>query len=378
MSEYHDCNGKEAGLAFLAENKDKPGVITLPSGLQYKVLEEGPGMEHPKVGTPCECHYAGRLLDGTEFDSSYKRGQPTTFAPNQVIKGWTEAMQLMVVGDKWEMYIPMELAYGPNGKPPKIPAAATLIFVMEIVKIKGKETTPKTIVYPKWTAEEEALWLDKDEAACQSWRAVRAEKWEAGDEKLRASYPTKEALDEWLDKTCQNSKDKALWKRTRTAKKKAATGGADAAPKAPAALTAETARKLLDSALTTFKEPANKAELLGIVKECDAMGEQAGMMKMVKVRRSFGHAPSLERASPCTRIRPRLPRALPVGVRLLPAQLMPAVQKMMGSALAEYGFGENDLMSVAMQLQAFDEPSIKADVSKLMKAVTEGDVRGLV
>ena len=101
-----DPNGAEAGAAFLAANKDKDGVITLASGLQYKVLEEGAGMEHPTVSTPCECHYAGRLLDGTEFDSSYKRGTPTTFAPNQVIKGWTEAMQLMVQGDKWEMYIP--------------------------------------------------------------------------------------------------------------------------------------------------------------------------------------------------------------------------------------------------------------------------------
>lgn len=116
------------GQAFLEANKQKDGVVTLPSGLQYKVLEEGGGLQHPTVDSPCECHYAGQLLDGTEFDSSYKRGAPTTFAPNQVIKGWTEAMQLMVVGDKWEMYIPMELAYGPAGKPPKIPAAATLIF----------------------------------------------------------------------------------------------------------------------------------------------------------------------------------------------------------------------------------------------------------
>ena len=99
-----DPNGDEAGVAFLAKNKDAEGVITLPSGLQYKVLEEGAGLEHPTVSTPCECHYAGRLLDGNEFDSSYKRGTPTTFAPNQVIKGWTEAMQLMVQGDKWEMY----------------------------------------------------------------------------------------------------------------------------------------------------------------------------------------------------------------------------------------------------------------------------------
>merc|ERR1740117_511301 len=136
-----DPNGAEAGEKFLNENKTKDGVITLPSGLQYKVLEEGYGLEHPTVSTPCECHYKGGLLDGTEFDSSYKRGTPTTFAPNQVIKGWTEAMQLMVQGDKWEMYIPYELAYGEGGKPPKIPAAACLVFVMEIVKIKG-ETVP--------------------------------------------------------------------------------------------------------------------------------------------------------------------------------------------------------------------------------------------
>merc|ERR550514_713137 len=138
-------------------------------GMLYKVLRKGDGKEHPKVSTPCECHYKGTTIDGKQFDSSYDRGQPTTFAPNQVIKGWTEAMQKMVVGDKWEMYIPMELAYGPNGKPPKIPPAATLIFVMEIVKIKG-ETTPKDITFPEWTPEQLKLWLDKDEAAVQSWR----------------------------------------------------------------------------------------------------------------------------------------------------------------------------------------------------------------
>ena len=90
----------EAGLAFLAENKDKPGVITLPSGLQYKVLKKGKGLDHPTVSAPCSCHYEGKLLDGSVFDSSYERGQPTSFAPQQVIKGWTEAMQMMVVGDK--------------------------------------------------------------------------------------------------------------------------------------------------------------------------------------------------------------------------------------------------------------------------------------
>jgi len=128
----------EAGLAFLTDNKDKEGVIGLPSGLQYKVLKKGRGTDHPKENAPCSCHYEGRLLDGTVFDSSYDRGSPTTFAPNQVIKGWTEAMQMMVVGDKWEMYIPSELAYGDRGSPPKIGGGEVLIFKMEILAINGE------------------------------------------------------------------------------------------------------------------------------------------------------------------------------------------------------------------------------------------------
>merc|ERR1712178_71974 len=91
--------------------------------------------------SPCECHYKGTLIDGTQFDSSYDRGQPTTFAPNQVIKGWTEAMQLMVEGEKWEMYIPPDLAYGERGAGGKIPGGSTLVFQMEIVKILG-DTVP--------------------------------------------------------------------------------------------------------------------------------------------------------------------------------------------------------------------------------------------
>merc|ERR1719168_306215 len=187
------------GLKFLEENKSKEGVVELPSGLQYKVLRAGDGDSHPTKDSPCECHYSGTLIDGTKFDSSYDRGAPTTFAPNQVIKGWTEAMQLMVQGDKWEMYIPMELAYGPNGKPPKIPAAATLIFEMEIVKIKG-ETVPKQIEFPEWTPEQLALWTDKDEESCTKWRDTRVQSWEDG--KLRDKYPTREELDAWLEKTC--------------------------------------------------------------------------------------------------------------------------------------------------------------------------------
>merc|ERR1711975_109060 len=87
----------------------------------------------------CECHYEGTLIDGTEFDSSHKRGSPTSFAPNQVIKGWTEAMQLMVEGDKWQMYIPSELGYGDGGSGAKIKGGDVLVFNMEIVKIKGNK-----------------------------------------------------------------------------------------------------------------------------------------------------------------------------------------------------------------------------------------------
>jgi len=131
------------GLKFLKENKGKPGVITLASGLQYKVLRTGDGDSHPTADSSCECHYEGRTAQqfpgGETFDSSYARGSPTSFAPNQVIKGWTEAMQLMVEGDKWEMYIPSELGYGDGGSPPKIGGGDVLVFTMEIIKINGNK-----------------------------------------------------------------------------------------------------------------------------------------------------------------------------------------------------------------------------------------------
>ena len=131
------------GLAWLDENKNKAGVVVLPSGLQYKVLKEAPaGAKSPLVGTPCSCHYRGTLIDGTEFDSSYKRGQPTTFAPNQVIKGWTEAMQLMGEGDKWELYVPSELAYGDRQRGQHITPGAVLVFEIEILEVKG-DSKPK-------------------------------------------------------------------------------------------------------------------------------------------------------------------------------------------------------------------------------------------
>uniref|UniRef100_A0A7S3JYG4 peptidylprolyl isomerase n=1 Tax=Aureoumbra lagunensis TaxID=44058 RepID=A0A7S3JYG4_9STRA len=133
------CLGSNSqGVEFLEANKKKEGVITLDSGLQYKVLRTGNGDAHPLVSSKCSCHYAGSLIDGTEFDSSYKRSAPSTFAPNQVIKGWTEALQLMVEGDKWELYIPSELAYGAHGRPPKIPGNSVLIFTIELLKIQGK------------------------------------------------------------------------------------------------------------------------------------------------------------------------------------------------------------------------------------------------
>eukprot|EP00928_Gymnodinium_smaydae_P060981 TRINITY_DN449_c0_g3_i1.p1 TRINITY_DN449_c0_g3~~TRINITY_DN449_c0_g3_i1.p1 ORF type:complete len:373 (-),score=85.14 TRINITY_DN449_c0_g3_i1:153-1271(-) len=127
---------------FLEANRSKEGVTELPSGLQYKVLKEQPDKTKPspKASTPCKCHYRGRLVDGTEFDSSYKRGKPTTFAPNQVIAGWTEAMQLMKEGEKWELYVPASLGYGARGTPGgPIPGGAALIFEMEIVEVGAKD-----------------------------------------------------------------------------------------------------------------------------------------------------------------------------------------------------------------------------------------------
>jgi len=147
-----EAGTNEVGKKFLEENGKRAGVITLPSGLQYKVLREGEGEDHPTADSSCECHYAGTTpsltpdainkenKDWSDFDSSYKRGSPTSFAPNQVIKGWTEAMQLMVEGDKWEMYIPSELGYGDGGQGGQIKGGDVLIFQMEIIKINGNKT----------------------------------------------------------------------------------------------------------------------------------------------------------------------------------------------------------------------------------------------
>ena len=124
------------GLAFLAKKDQEDGVVKLESGLRYKEITPGTG-KTPQIGTPCKCHYSGTLIDGTEFDSSYKRGQPLTFAPNQVIKGWTEAMQLMKEGGKWELYIPSELGYGDRGAGAQIPGGAVLVFTLELLEVLG-------------------------------------------------------------------------------------------------------------------------------------------------------------------------------------------------------------------------------------------------
>merc|ERR1712217_298445 len=176
--------------------------------------------------------------------------------------------------------------------------------------------------------------MGKDQAAIDKWREAREKSWQDG--KLQEQYPTREEFDAWLDKQSASSKNKSLWKRTRKNYEEAAT------PAGPPKLTKETARELLTKAMNTFKEPDNKAKLEGLLKECEGADPQsAGMMKMMK--------------------------------------LMPAVQSMMGGALKEYGFGENDLMNVTMQIQAFgiEDPSIAADVAKLMKAVS-GDLSDLL
>ena len=123
------------GEKFLAENKTKEGVKTTASGLQYKVLEEGEGPS-PKVGDTVTVNYRGTLIDGTEFDSSYKRGEPATFPLTGVIPGWTEALQLMKKGSKWMLYIPPDLAYGERGAGNRIPPNSTLIFEVELISFQ--------------------------------------------------------------------------------------------------------------------------------------------------------------------------------------------------------------------------------------------------
>ncbi len=140
MKEMAEKN-KQAGEEFLAENKKKAGVVTLPSGLQYKILQAADGKK-PTAEDTVVCQYRGTLIDGKEFDSSFKRNQPATFQVNRVIKGWSEALQLMPVGSKWQLFIPSSLAYGERGAGAEVPPNSTLIFEVELVSIQPK-TPPK-------------------------------------------------------------------------------------------------------------------------------------------------------------------------------------------------------------------------------------------
>ena len=132
---HSGAKNKKEGAAFLARNRKKSGVVTLPSGLQYQVLRKGKGAK-PGPSSRVVTNYRGTLIDGTEFDSSYKRGKPATFPVKGVIAGWTEALQLMPTGSKWKLYVPANLAYGERGAGRMIGPNATLIFEIELLEIK--------------------------------------------------------------------------------------------------------------------------------------------------------------------------------------------------------------------------------------------------
>ena len=137
---FHDLANKinekniQAGKDFLAKNKEQEGVVELASGLQYQILTSGAG-KSPSITNRVKCHYTGMLLDGTVFDSSVQRGEPAEFGVNQVIAGWTEALQLMKEGDKWRLFIPSDMAYGARGAGNSIPPHATLIFDVELIEV---------------------------------------------------------------------------------------------------------------------------------------------------------------------------------------------------------------------------------------------------
>lgn len=134
LQQEADAKNKEMGEKFLAENKKREGIITTTSGLQYEILTAGNGPK-PKATDTVSCHYEGRLIDGTVFDSSIRRGQPAQFPVNGVIAGWVEALQMMPVGSKWRLYIPSDLAYGAHGAGDIIGPNATLIFDVEVLQI---------------------------------------------------------------------------------------------------------------------------------------------------------------------------------------------------------------------------------------------------
>ena len=129
-------DNKAKSQKFLAENKGKKGVVTLPSGLQYVIIEEGTGAKHPTPTSDVSVHYRGSLINGLEFDSSFARGQPANFKVNEVIKGWAEILPLMRVGDYWRVYVPADMAYGDRGQPPRIGPNEALVFELKLVDVK--------------------------------------------------------------------------------------------------------------------------------------------------------------------------------------------------------------------------------------------------
>ena len=134
LEERQQKAARSEGESFLAENKKRAGVVTTATGLQYEVITEGTG-RHPKATDIVRCHYEGTLIDGTVFDSSYRRGEPAEFGLNQVIAGWTEGVQLMKEGAKYKFYIPYNLAYGERGAGSSIPPYSALIFTVELIKV---------------------------------------------------------------------------------------------------------------------------------------------------------------------------------------------------------------------------------------------------